>query len=289
MEERKLDNVEFIVRDVQAIAICSFHTKEERNSFVQFCVEGVPQFKIRLSSDGVSMIYDPSLTAQVVRFDSEQPDLEALLRQMNKHKFHNDQNCSEIWALGQTQAALLISHSICDGRCFQEIIAHFIHNKQPFRPCLPSSQLAQVDLTNFKYEHQVVPNAFTLDRQPDMQIFGDDIKYKWVSYDLSAHPQLKHRATQKICVANCLLRLRASQILGQIQPANTDVSALLNSTGISCHIDFAADMRPYLEQGKQYGNAFAHLWDEFVLKGGETADHYCQLLTSNFKRDFSEL
>lgn len=92
-----------------------------------------------------------------------------------------------------------------------------------------------------------------------------------------------------MCVANCLLRLRASQLLGQVQPADTDIRALLNSTGISCHVDFAADMRPYLEHGKQYGNAFAHLWDEFVLKGPESADHYCQLLTSNFKRDFTEL
>lgn len=164
MEERKLDNIEFIIQDVQATAICAFKTYEERDAFVSFCAESVPQFKIHLSSDNKSMIYDPSIRVKITHFEKEQPDLEALLRQMDKNEFHKDQYCSEIWTLGQTQAALLINHSVCDGRCFQEIIEHFIHGKQPFRPCLPSSQLAQVNLKDFKYEHQVSPNSFTLQR-----------------------------------------------------------------------------------------------------------------------------
>ena len=100
MEERKLDKIEFTVRDVQAIAVCSFKTKEERDSFIDFCLNSVPQFKIRLSPDHASMIYDPSITACVRSFDKEQRDLETLLRQMDKHEYHNEKNCSEIWTFG---------------------------------------------------------------------------------------------------------------------------------------------------------------------------------------------
>lgn len=83
MEERKLDHIEFIIRGVQATAICTFKTEGERDAFVEFCAKSVPQFKIRLSADGTSMIYDPNLCTVITRFEKEQPDFEALLRQMD--------------------------------------------------------------------------------------------------------------------------------------------------------------------------------------------------------------
>lgn len=118
-------------------------------SFILYNVDQM-HFRIEREGDKSFVVFDPSMEPHVKVFPKEIPDF---LELRHSIVFEDDSVGTELRMYGDKQVVLIGSHSICDGKFFQELV-DAIQHKGVVRRGITQSYVEEIDpneIKNYKF------------------------------------------------------------------------------------------------------------------------------------------
>lgn len=214
VQRREMDLTESIFAQMYTVCSMIFEDRVAALKAFSFILYNVDQmhFKIEREAGKTFIVFDPSIEPHVQTFPKEISDFLELRRSI---VFKDDSVATELRMYGDKQVVLIGSHSVCDGKFFQELV-DAIQHKGVVKRGITQSYVAEIDpheIESYKFQHSVQPNKFKILRQAQLDLPVEQQNQKYQHFDLVKLPHLRTRISQRMILIALLLRLKTAEAL----------------------------------------------------------------------------